>query len=82
VPVQKVFEFGLAVSIAAPALICPLISWKVSLAVRERDRLHAKLHEIAATDQLERFPAGRNRWGLNEAATAAGASGDFCWVMA
>jgi diguanylate cyclase (GGDEF)-like protein len=66
--VSLVLKFGLGIAIVAPLLICPIISYKIVMAVRQRDRAHVELRRLAQTDQLT---ALLNRRGFDAAAEAA-----------
>jgi diguanylate cyclase (GGDEF)-like protein len=68
IKVSLAFKFGLSIAIAAPFLICPIISYKIVMAVRQRDRAHVELRRLADTDQLT---ALLNRRGFDAAAEAA-----------
>ena len=65
IKVSLAFKFGLAIAVAAPALICPVTSYKIVMAIRERDRAHVELRRLADTDQLTGL---LNRRGFDAAA--------------
>lgn len=65
IKVSLAFKFGLALAVAAPALICPVTSYKIVMAIRERDRAHVELRRLADTDQLTGL---LNRRGFDAAA--------------
>jgi diguanylate cyclase (GGDEF)-like protein len=64
IPVTLAYQFGVTASIVTPAVICPLVSYRITVVIRERDRAHLELHRIAATDQLTGL---LNRRGIDAA---------------
>jgi diguanylate cyclase (GGDEF)-like protein len=68
VPVWEVFTFGLFVSVLLPALICPIVSYKMALTGQERDEANARLRQLAETDHLTGL---LNRRGFDAAAQMA-----------
>jgi diguanylate cyclase (GGDEF)-like protein len=66
IPVSLAYQFGMTTAILVPMLICPLVSYKINLAIHERDRAYAELHRLAATDQMTGL---LNRRGIDAAMT-------------
>jgi len=65
VKVSLAYKFGLAITVVAPALICPFTSFKIAMTIRERDRAYVELRRLADTDQLTGL---LNRRGFDAAA--------------
>jgi len=68
IPVSLAFKFGASIAVVVPALICPLVGFRIIMAIRERDRAHMELRRVAETDQLTVL---LNRRGFDAAAKAA-----------
>jgi diguanylate cyclase (GGDEF)-like protein len=66
VPVSLAYQFGMTMAVLVPLLVSPLISYKINLAMHERDRAHVELHRLAATDQMTGL---LNRRGIDAALT-------------
>ena len=71
ISVSQVFSFGLTMAVVVPSLICPIVCFKIVMAIRDRDRAQVELRQLADTDQLTGL---LNRRGFDTAAKAAAAS--------
>ena len=63
--VSLAFKFGLTIAAIAPAVISPITSHEIIMAIRERDRAYAALRHVAYTDLLTGL---HNRRGFDAAA--------------
>ena len=68
ITVGQLFKFGAVISVAMPAVICPITTFRIMMAIRDRDRAHVELRRLADTDQLTGL---LNRRGFEAAAEPA-----------
>lgn len=76
ITVALAFKFGLSAAILIPTLLCPITCFKIAMVIRERDRAHMALRQVAQTDQLTGLLNRRGFDAFAQDAIAGCASGN------